>query len=255
VQLARTSTRQPIALAVDGTHVFWSDTNTASNCGGDPDRDGIFRIAHDGTADPTSFEPIDTFCSKAPTIALGATTVYWARPVSHYIQSKSKIPGEGTPSTVVHDTARAPFGLALDSSVIFWTDQTTPNAKVVRTPLGGTTADLSDSDGVPAWIVVDGQFVYWTTDTKLLKHDKSALGGDPTELHTGLQSVGGLAVDGSGDAAYVTSAGDVLKVPKDGSSSATPLVDTTDLLGGVAVDDTFVYWADTSTGAILRACK
>jgi hypothetical protein len=255
VRLADTGARKPHALAVDSTHVFWADSSAIA-CGGDPDRDGILRIQRDGMADPASFEYIDTFCGKAQTLALDTTRVYWARPTNGRVQAKSKAGGASLPSTIFTMAGTIPFGLTVEGTSVYWGEQSAATVMLSSTD-GASTNVLGDSDGPPSWLGIDDQSVYWTTAAKLLKHDKGSLGGAGTELHAGLLAPSGLAVDRAGDAVYVidTGAGDVLKIPKDGSASGPPIVDTADALGGVAVDETFVYWTDTTSGEILRACK
>lgn len=250
VRLADTGVRRPISLLVDSTHAYWSDTSTLS-C---PERDGILRVSHVDTPDPSNFQILDTVCGKASMIALDTTRIYYARSGSGYVQSVPK--AGGSPDDLVAAPGTAQFGIAVDDSHVYWTDQT--NQQVVRASKDGTIKeDLSPAFPSPKWIGLDDEFVYWTTDNFVLKHDKVALGGDPEPLHDGLADIVALAVDRAGDAIYVIDkgTGDLLKVSKTPGVAATTIVDSGDELGGVAVDGTFVYWTNTATKEVFRACK
>jgi sugar lactone lactonase YvrE len=210
------------------------------------------RIKNDGSADPILFDTIDTFCGKAQVIALDTTTVYWAR--NFGVQKKLKS-GAGSVVTL-SSTGTAPFGVAADDSFVYWTSQT--SQLVTRSDKTGTVKDnISATSGLPKLIAVDALYVYWATDTAVLKHDKSSVVGDPTPLLSNLGAIGGLAGDPTGDAVYVvdTGAGKIVRVPKDVGLSEQTIATSQDELSGVAVDDTFVYWTDTTTGEILRTCK
>ena len=254
VRLADTGVRHPIALAVDSMHVYWSDGADGS-CGGEPDRDAVLRIPHGGPPNPTGFQILDSFCGRAQTIALDTTRVYWARPNSGRVPTILKS-GNGNPDELIDPPGTMPFGIAVDDSHAYWTDQ--ESKQVIRAEKNGAqNENLWSSSVSPRWIALDDESVYWTTDTLVLKHDKLPMDGAPKELHAGLVDIVALAVDRGGDAVYVIDggAGKVVRVPKVPDILAKPIIDSADELGGVAVDEDFVYWTNTTTGEILRACK
>ena len=250
-RVADTAARKPIGLLVDNTHAYWSDSSTLA-C---PNRDGILRISHADPPDPGNFQILDSTCGRASMIALDTTRVYYARVANGYIHSALKL-GGGLDDLLTAAGTAAPFGIAVDELHAYWTDQT--SQQVVRALKDGSVQeDLSPASPSPRWIGLDNESVYWATDSLVLKHDKVTLGAASTELHAGLADIVALAVDPPGDALYVIDgqAGDVLKVSKDVGPPATTIIDSMDALGGVAVDEKFVYWTNMTTGQVLRACK
>ena len=154
--------------------------------------------------------------------------------------------------------------ITVDDRHAYWLDQGTPDddyasgavMRVLKT--GGEPERVAGDKGNLLALAVDDAWVYWTRSdgAEVLRAPKA--GGLAAPLLKGLESPGGVAVDG--DSVYVTETtwqGRVVKAPRAGGeivAIATDQRHPTEVL----VDDAAVYWIDagsSSDGAVMKAPK
>jgi hypothetical protein len=206
--------------------------------------------------------------ASSGTIALEGARVYWQG-----FWALDSIPKAGflaTPVVTVGPDGLG-TGFAVDATGIYWTslrDSTMdPLFDVVKTPLeatgGGTAITLASSTGQPSAVAVDAVSVYWAERTVNGQSGQSSLekaplaGGEVTTLGTsldGLSVFGGSIAVASNDAYWITTTGDLLRVPLSGGAVATLVsaASTKTQVASVAVDDTSVYWTQDALASPTR---
>jgi hypothetical protein len=151
----------PVAIAVDAAYVYWIDNGTLANSGS-VNRcpigvaNTVTQIAKNENL-PFALALYPPFTSQTATPP-AATTVYWTDKTNPGMV-KSAPAGGGT-ATVIASGQLAPFGIAVDSQYVYWTNF--DGNTVVKAPLaGGTEYVLASGLNVPTAIAVDATNVYW----------------------------------------------------------------------------------------------
>lgn len=89
------------------------------------------------------------------TIVIDGDTIYWTV-FNGYVMSMPR--GGGTPTTIASGL-NAAYGLAVDSTFVYWTTQDA----VMKAPKGGGVATTIATSPATAFVAVDDAGVYWTT--------------------------------------------------------------------------------------------
>ena len=204
-----------MGVAVDASHVYWSDFNTGA----------IGRANLDGTGvDPR-------FITGAPPtgVAVDDAHIYWTNTETTNSQllgggsiGRANLDGSGVdqqfiPGGFIFGVAE-PRGPAVNASHIYWSET---SATIGRANLDGTGIEdsfielLGGEPTIPVAVAVDGGHVYWANLGE---------GAGPTANGT----IGRASIDGTGvERSFLTGVG-------------TP--------GGVAVDDAHIYWTNVGQG-------
>jgi hypothetical protein len=131
----------------------------------------------------------------------------------------------------------SPWGLAVDSTNVFWTDNS--GGRVVSVGIdGGVAVILASGQSHPKGITVDSSNVYWANDSTVMSQPLD--GGPPVTLVSGQNTATDVTVDSSN--VYWTDmwANTINKVPIDGGS---PVLLAHDLNPNmIAVTPTAAYW-------------
>jgi hypothetical protein len=215
---------------------------------------------------------------KRPTdLAVDGTSVYWTNPsragsgsfkktLPDFSASVVKAPLDGGLPTVLAVDQKVPWGIAVDSTNVYWTNLSLDDLSagaVMKVPLaGGSPVALASRQRMPTGIAVHGNFVFWTADGKLKR--LPVAGGTLVILSPPDEIVGGeIAVDATNVYCFAShpqsmTAGQqmrgespdtrLLKVPLDGA----PLTVLATALYGphaLTIDGSSVYWLD---GAVMK---
>ncbi|QRN95868.1 hypothetical protein JRI60_43635 [Archangium violaceum] len=261
----------PQGLAVDATSVYW--TNFAGSS-------GLWKMGLDGSnAAPLGIDArLD--------IAVDATSVYWTD--MNGMVMKSDFSG-GTPTNLTsgyemdcHSLTMAatglyltgdpdglygqvagrispiqvqpqptePWGIAVDATGIYWTDNVN-GGQVMKAGLdGGTVTPIAFGQDTPGCVAVDATSVYWTnrkagTVMKLMKGF--------TLLASGQQGPAHFAVDATGVYWTNTTGGTVMKSYSD-TGMVVSLISGLAQPTGIAVDATSsIYWTNRGDGTVMKA--
>ncbi len=154
---------------------------------------------------------------------------------------------------------KAPTGIAVDASNVYWTD----SDSVMKVPIvGGTPTSLASGQNGPWAIAVASGYVYWTnrgspgsgySDGSVARMPSDG-SGSPLTLATQQTKPQSLAVDGAN--VYWISGQTLMSVPVDGGVAATVLVSQEMPINGVALSDTSVYWTSgASPGSVMTMPK
>jgi hypothetical protein len=155
----------PVAIAVDATNVYWIDNGTLANTGS-VNRVPI-GVANAITPIATSenlpwalalYPPFTSQTSTPP----AATTVYWTNQTNPGTVKSAKTATPGAAPTVIAPNQLAPYGIAVDSQYVYWTNF--DGNTVVKAPLAGGAEYVLASGAnlnIPTSIAVDSVNVYW----------------------------------------------------------------------------------------------
>ena len=234
----------PNGIAVDATHVYWTDLIT-----------GVMRLPLAGGT-PELLAPADS----PEAIALDPAHVYWTAK-----NSVGRIDlGGGTATSLLSTTLKTgAWALAIDGSTLYWADQILGTIQVIPVG-GGPSTTVAKGLSAPDGVVVDATDVYWAegtdqqTEGSISRMPKA--GGSPVTLAAHQQGPRALALDDTSvywtdSAVYVPSpTGLVMKAPKSGGA-ATPLASGQGNPLGIAVDATDVYWVNSDSGTVMRVPK
>lgn len=201
----------PVALAVDGTHVYWANggsgaadgaiQRTAKLLGGAPSALATGRVSPAG-------------------LTLDGGDVLWVEQ-GHPGQSDGallRVPVAGGAPVVLAGALPLPLALATDGVSVYVTAQ--EGNALLSVPRGGGAPSTLASLSGPRELALDGAFVYVTCADGSLSRVPLA-GGGPTVLASGLGDPWGVAVDGSSVYVRDAGAGTLLAVPKAGGAAVT----------------------------------
>jgi PKD repeat protein len=179
--------------------------------------------------------------------------VYW---VEDDLGTVRKAPLTGGVSTTLGSGSGKPFDLRVEGSHVYFL---LGLDKLLRVPVtGGAVETVASGLRASEALEADATFAY-VTEGDIGRISRVPLAGG-VAAPIGDVAVGMVwyALAGDIDRIYWLTPSAVGRAAKDGSSSTTisgaPLSDM-DVHGSVAVDDSYVYWAETLIGAIKRAPK
>jgi hypothetical protein len=228
----------PTSLAVDSTHVYWTNP-------------------FDGTVNevPVGGGPVTALASGQAwpnSVAVDGTNVYWVNSGTYSESSGTvnEVPVGGGSVTTLATGQDYPTSVAVDGTHVCWLNyENGYDGTVNEVPVGGgTVTTLATGQPYPASVAVDGTNVYWANAYYLNGgvNEVPVGGGVVTTLASGYNPYA-VAVDG----AYVYFArddGTVNEVPVGGGSVTTLAGGQTPL--SLAVNGTHVYWGDYNDGMV-----
>lgn len=246
---------EPNGIAVDKEGVYWANTGDEL----DPPSRAIMRAdLAGGPVVKLAEEP------KFPAeVALDDQFIYWTS-AGEYIQRAPKSGGE---AEIVYQYLASAWSLAIvvDASYLYVTDLNDDAVLRIATKTPGDVTKVAAGDR-PHALTADDAHLYWSVTKGLMKASKGDL--TPALLHksdsgNGERVVAQIAVDE--ERVYFSTwlaAGEcggeatILSMLKDGGDLVT-VVGTEHRIGNgpMAVDDSFVYWADYYGGRIMKVPK
>jgi hypothetical protein len=226
----------PSNLAVDGTNVYWTDFGASGSVNMVPLAGGTTTMLASAQGGPAG-------------IAVHGGTVYWADAISGNVMS---IGVDGSALSTIALGQAKPYAVAVDAANVYWTNAGTGAAAIMKSALGtvGSPTVLATGLTAPVALAVDATQAYWTDPSGTVDVGKVLLTGGPVQaVATGQTAPGGIGV--SGGLVFWTVTGGVAE----GSTGSTgSLAFATGQAGpqALAVDASNVYWADYSSGALVK---
>jgi hypothetical protein len=232
-------------LATDGVNVYWAS----------PTNGKILSVSQGGGTVKTLAQNL----TQPQWVAVDATDVYWTTSGANVV----KVSLDGGKVTRLASSAN-PFNVAVNASGVFWIDQGNATGDVNEVGLDGGTVRAVTSMADPLWLALDNNNVYWSEGGNGTTHPvipgavmkAPVAGGAPVTLAS--FPVGNvplvMAVD-TQNVYFIEATGtaaSVMKVPIAGGTPVT-LCPAALFPGGLAVDDTSVYWTDISNGTVQKA--
>ena len=246
---------QPIAIATDGSYVYWLGAHDAFE-----KEIYVARRRADGSGEIKTIAPSETHASA---LAVAGNTVYWL--------SADHVRACDAPDCLAgpHDFQPSVSNRCLDllfepsNSTLYWScnsnyQQNDGSLWSVPVP-GATPIPVEPNSGNPEQMTTDGENLYWTnssgfgSDNKLTSDGAiwrlQLKDGSRTRLVSGLTvEFGSIAV--GGDTLYAA-AGDIVSVPLPyGAATTTKVADGP--VDDMVADAQALYWSDATTGLIKR---
>jgi hypothetical protein len=187
-----TGTNGPTGVAVDGQHIYWTDTINNT----------IGRANLDGSEPNQSFI---TGADRPAQMAVDGHYIYWANFNTNTIE-RANLDGTGVDQSFI-STAGNPSGVAVDGQHIYWTSSTYNGTTGIYSSLigranhDGTGVNQSFINvtgvGFVAGVTVDSQHVYWDNAqaNTIGRASLDGSGANESFIGTGSDPVG-VAVDG-----------------------------------------------------------
>jgi hypothetical protein len=184
--------------------------------------------------------------------------VFGTDPATNAITIAQIYPRYAAAQEVGNVTEEAPFGIASDVDVLYWTSSTASGSvrkasisyqQPPRVTLSlGTPVVIASNQDTPGWLASDEANLYWVNmgSGSIAKVSKS--GGAVTTLATGQDKPFGIVVNGS-QVFWTNRSGTVMTVSTEGGDLAT-LASGQDAPYAVAADATGVYW--TNNDSVMR---
>ncbi|HEY1957770.1 MAG TPA: hypothetical protein VGH28_19250 [Polyangiaceae bacterium] len=235
--------RTPSSLALDATHVYWSD-------------DGVQSCAKDGCA----CAPNALTTNGSLGIAVTPSSFFWTGGSSVFTCAL----GGCTTPLVLAQNAVEPEGIVTDGADVYWT---TENGTLSSCALGGCNAPTLVWAGAPESsqaatrsVFVDDQNLYWANSNPLkygsvMQCAKSSCASTLVTLADGRNAPNGVVADTKN---VYWAEGNVYACAIGGCNDS-PSVAVSASASAVAIDATHIYWAevgsDSNDGRIMFAPK
>jgi hypothetical protein len=211
-------------LAVNSTHVFWTDGNVK----------GVSKVPKTGgtpvtVASTASGDPIAIVADNG--------SVVWVDNSDGTIKTVS-VSG-GSPTTLA-EAPGAWSALAVDASKVCWSEYDVDTGAIACVPTaGGSKQTVATDQPFVESIAIKGPTVFWTADGEVRS---APLSGGTTTVWAGPGTPRGIAVDDTHVYWSVDYEGLLLKAPL-GGGAATTVATAMGNLYQVEVDGTSLYWA------------
>jgi streptogramin lyase len=146
-----TGASDPIGVAVDSSHVYWTNSSTQTIGRADLNGQNVNQSFITGAAFPQG-------------VAVDSSHVYWANANANTI-GRADLNGQNVNQSFITG-AFDPLGVAVDSSHVYWVNSSLgPIGRIGRADLNGQNVNqifITEDSLFPFGVAVDSSHVYWT---------------------------------------------------------------------------------------------
>lgn len=147
--------RNPESIAVDATHVYWTNSGGSAGAVG-----GVMRVPKHGGAPQLVARADDAVPSTYPSpgLAIDANNVYWTSTKSGRVMAVAKT--GGATRELSHETS-GPLAIATDGTFVYWTNPWTRTVR--RSPTGGGAVETVVESTMAPWALAsNGSQLFFT---------------------------------------------------------------------------------------------
>lgn len=249
---------RPVGIAVDDKRIYWANRGSVD--------------AGNGTVQTSALDGTDKreLVNKQPSAGFVAVDSTWVYLTDQGTEQANFLDGrivrirkDGTAFDRIYDNQPAPFGIAIDSANVYWTNAL--NGEVFRARLDGTGTPALIAPAAPYTfgIAADETAVFWTrfdpTDNLGEVYTARPDGGARGALASNQATPRGIAIDAT--TVYWVNEDDdtVMSLPRTGLGTPKVLADRQDKPYTIVLDDKNVYWvnqgATDGTCSVMRIGK
>lgn len=150
-----TRQRNPESIAVDATHVYWTNSGGSAGAAG-----GVMRVSKLGGAPQIVARADEALPSTYPSpgLAIDVSNVYWTSTRSGRVMAVTK--SGGAPRELSHEPS-GPMAIATDGTFVYWTNPWTRSVR--RAPTGGGAVEtVAESTMAPWALASNGNRLFFT---------------------------------------------------------------------------------------------
>jgi sugar lactone lactonase YvrE len=231
----------PCDIAVDGTHVYWTNYGIQGSVQG-----AVMKTPIEGGTAPEVLVPDQLWANS---LALRGSELYWGP--DDMVGPLSRISVGGGPVTVIAPDQDRIGDIFVDAAALLWLTRTT----VVALPHGSTTpSTIATGVQDTSHLVADATHVYFTDESAGSVLRVARTGGAVLTIATGQLDPHGLAIDDTHVYWVQNDGTDIQRAPKAGGPSQLVAKNQAGPQA-VALDATHVYWTNRSNGTVRRVVK
>jgi len=225
----------PLAITVNGTHVYWTDYNDGT----------VMRVPIQGGVLP---QELSANHVHPLGIGVSASHVYWTESGDTSVWKANL---DGTGDVEIADSEIVPTALAIDDTSVYWINDGIGSIRSAALD-DGTLTTLAQMQQGPRGIAVYQKFLYWTNRDDGVIQRRDLVNMTDSAVVTGLTQPTDIVADANG--IYWIDGHRIWRADHDGGNMG-------ELAAGqvgakrLAVDDQHVYWTEFSIGEIRRALK
>ncbi len=227
-------------LILDAANVYWTTGEVGTGA--------VYSVPKTGGSVGT----IESGQDQPRGIATDGTRLFWANTHAGTVMQEGT---NGTGLSTLASGQTNPTGVAYDaaSNSVFWTNNVAGTGSVSQLAVGGTviTTVASNLGNPPAWIVVGGANVFWTTPDTVESAPVGGLGVH-TIVAMGQSGAHGITAGGTGIFWANSTGGEIMALTK--GAAVMPVLST--LASGqsgpldIATDGTTVFWGNSLANTI-----
>jgi virginiamycin B lyase len=227
----------PTGVAVNATHIFWSNQGPCDN--------SIGRANIDGTEVDQLYVSGDPGLAEPTGVAVDDANIYWGNLFSGDTIGAADLAATSIDPAFISDTAGA-CAIAVDPDWLYWANSGINTSSPDRNTIGrgdGTTNDQHFIDGAeaPCGVAVDSSYVYWTNTGGTTIGRANLDGSEPDQTFiTGASRPCGIAVDAEHIYWANSGTGTIGRANLDGSEANQRFITGAESPCGVAVDSVVV---------------
>ncbi len=177
----------PEGIAVDSGHIYWAEARDHE--------EGHGTIGRSTLAGGSVEKEFITGAGDPHGVAVSSEYVYWTNGASTDIGRATITGGSPEPSFISRGNSEHPWGIAVDSTSLYWIDQE-GSAYVIKTDVGGGGESFVGAGKEARSVTIDSNYIYWSdvSEDRIGRRELD-FSYENAEFITNVEGVYGVATD------------------------------------------------------------